>query len=297
MQEKKKKSEPSKEKEVSSYTSKYVPKPEGEDAQTTKEHKEWLQSATKIRKKGTDVVRKIDILMEKTLYDRRQKIVIENMPIAEVLEEYPWLKNDGLLKEFNRISHTNAQQQMLNFLSDYGDSLLRKMRLSEIQSPGILKELISEAKKGTGSNQKYLASCIAILSVTKLMGEKVENVLGNTIPEPCDAPVFIRYSGDFLSCTSFEMFVEGELVCESGDLVEVYVNYLAAYYVFNIVHPSSLQRTLAFMDKVVLKESNKVLMSVQKKVCTLIADLNVKSSMEKRKGSKGTPKNRKTNDS
>ena len=56
--------------------------------------------------------------------------------------------------------------------------------------------------------------------------EKAQCLVGHVVSEPKEAPVFIKYDGEFLTSTQFDIYVDGERVCEAGDYT---------------VHPSSLR--------------------------------------------------------
>ncbi|XP_076314707.1 uncharacterized protein LOC143227046 [Tachypleus tridentatus] len=63
-------------------------KPVGEDETSTEKHKEWMKTRLHCRKK--DDLCKVDLRMDKTLYDRR-KLVIDNTPVNEFIEHYTFL--------------------------------------------------------------------------------------------------------------------------------------------------------------------------------------------------------------
>ncbi|XP_076361582.1 uncharacterized protein LOC143252639 isoform X3 [Tachypleus tridentatus] len=63
-------------------------KPVKKDETSTEKHKEWMKTCLHCRKKGD--LCKVDLLMYKTLHDRR-KLVIDNTPVNEFIEHYPIL--------------------------------------------------------------------------------------------------------------------------------------------------------------------------------------------------------------
>ena len=236
-----------------------------------------MQTASKMRQKGKEVLKKVEFCMERTLHYRRQLIVIDGVPISDILEQFPWLKGPGLLKEFSRISVANIVQELLQFLSDYGECLLKKVNNSKTEVDGVLKELIENAHK-TKENEKYVASCIALLGVSFLLGEKCSNIVGENAADAQLAPVFIRYIGEFITCTDFDILIDSVVVFEGGDFVEAYTNYLAAFYVYNIEYAGSLLKTLVLMDRVILQENTKCASSLEKKVLSFISNLNTETN-------------------
>ena len=197
----------------------YLPeKPEGEDDASVKKHIEWMQTESKMRQKGKEVLKKVEFCMERTLHYRRQLTVIDGVPISDILEQFPWLKGPGLLKEFSRISVANIVQELLQFLSDYGECLLKKVNNSKTEVDGVLKELIENAHK-TKENEKYVASCIALLGVSFLLGENCSNIVRENAADAQLAPVFIRYIGEFITCTDFDILIDSVVVFEGGGIL------------------------------------------------------------------------------
>ena len=64
---------------------------------------------------------------------------------------------------------------------------------------------------------------IAILAIVAHFKD-AELVVGKTVPEPEQAPIFIQYLDDerFVTNTEFKLYVDAILVCESGDFVETF---------------------------------------------------------------------------
>ncbi|XP_076359038.1 sterile alpha motif domain-containing protein 3-like [Tachypleus tridentatus] len=77
-------------------------KPVGEDETSTEKHKQWMKTRLHCRKKGD--LCKVDLLMDKTLHDRR-KLTIYNTPVNELIEHYPFFvaSPPQLSNEFKRL--------------------------------------------------------------------------------------------------------------------------------------------------------------------------------------------------
>ncbi|RXG60260.1 hypothetical protein Avbf_14447, partial [Armadillidium vulgare] len=65
---------------------------EGENDCTIREHTEFLQLEFKKLRPNYD---RVNSSMTATLSDRRHKIVVDHSPIAEVIETWPWLKDEN----------------------------------------------------------------------------------------------------------------------------------------------------------------------------------------------------------
>ena len=60
---------------------------------------------------------KVTLLMDRTLHDRCNRVVEDNIPIAELLQQYPWIvSQEQLLKEFRHITDWNLTDQLLEML-------------------------------------------------------------------------------------------------------------------------------------------------------------------------------------
>ena len=80
-----------------------------------------------LRIKGADT-QKVDLGMDQTFHDRRQKLTFENMSIDDLINVYPWLQGDGIIREYARISDTNISVEIGLFLSSYLEGLLHKVK-------------------------------------------------------------------------------------------------------------------------------------------------------------------------
>ncbi|XP_076315639.1 uncharacterized protein LOC143228230 [Tachypleus tridentatus] len=91
-------------------------KPVGEDKTSTEKLKEWMKTRLHCRKKGD--LCKVDFLMGKTLHDR-MKLVIDNTPVNELVEHYPFLvvPPAQLLNEFKRLGNDAEKRNVQLCLS------------------------------------------------------------------------------------------------------------------------------------------------------------------------------------
>ena len=122
---------------------------------------------------------------------------------------------------------------------------------------------------------------------------RFNSFLGNTVGEARVAPVFIRCNmecGTFIMQDVFDIFVDGEQVCQVNNFILAYTCFIASFYIFNLVYPSKICRTMLLTDKIImeLKPSESGRMSKkdrenEKKVVNLIAKLNSKICSPTRK--------------
>lgn len=66
------------------------PQPEGEDSESIKLHREWLQDEKKSRRRSDRG--QVDRRMLLTFSERRDLVVNKSISVDELLEEYPWLE-------------------------------------------------------------------------------------------------------------------------------------------------------------------------------------------------------------
>ena len=118
-----------------------------------------------------------------------------------------------------------------------------------------IKTILQGSKTMTPDNKKYAICWVAILAFFAYFNEPLDNFMGNKFPEPQTAPVFIKVdtSKTFCDVTDFHIFVDGNEVCESGDLVGSFILYVASFFAFNISYPTSLKKSMTFVERIILK--------------------------------------------
>lgn len=268
-------------------------KPESEDTESSVRHVTWLQDAYKSRTKSD--MDKVNNLMDLTLYLRREEI-LRGANIKDVLKKYPWLQKSGenIHMEFERISKISIDMNVSQFLNDHGNAII-ELVVSKNPDNRIIQSLLSQ--RGT-DNDKYAASCVAVMGLAFLLKEDVASLVGQLkdIPEPEVAPVFIGFHDNqtpdrFVDLTTFFVYVEGVEVCECGDFIEAFQIYLCCFSIFNLSY-KSLMKTMSFVEKVVLKltgEPQKKVSKEEKSVITLISLLNTERQ-KKTKPKQAVPK-------
>ena len=267
----------------------YLPSaPESEDDESTQRHVKWLKGAIKSRK--SDDGAKVSSLMDLTLYHRR-KMSIDGASTAELAEEYPWLLKDTnqVLLEMRRISGLNIEEEMKCFLDKYGNAILRACRdkhMLHSNKNSIINHLAE--MKPCKDDEAYVAACIAILGVVLLLKEDPEQMMGLQVPEPAVSPVYIQFDGSperFSECTDFMLYVDGIPTVTCGDFIEATQVYVCSFYIFNLVQPQTIAKSLLFFDRVILgvkdSKSNvtKKQKDNQKRVVALLSMLNTLRSV------------------
>ena len=108
-------------------------------------------------------------------------------------------------------------------------------------------------------DDKYPASSLALMGTVLLFKEDLSLVVGghgHSVPEPAMSPVFLKHEvtdEHFLDASKFDVYVDGMKVVECNDFVEAMMVYTCMFYVFNLVHPKALIKTLLFFHKAILK--------------------------------------------
>ncbi|XP_076308735.1 uncharacterized protein LOC143224186 [Tachypleus tridentatus] len=132
------------------------------------------------RKKGD--LCKVDLLMDKNLHDRR-KLAIDNTPVNELIEHYPFLVASPaqLLNELKRLEN-DAEKGVSNFLSQYKDSVNSHLQDRNISPEN--KPLLAFLMKQS-SYMPDVKSSIAILSIPFLLKESERIMVGTEVWRTC----------------------------------------------------------------------------------------------------------------
>ena len=193
------------------------------------------------------------------------------------------MKNEReIIKEFKRLNSDGkgVEEIVSEFLSTYAQALLKHTKMAKYGA-GLLSTLLAIKTKNT-DHTKYITCSIALLCIMVHFKENADLVIGTVVPEPQQAPIFIKFTddGDFLNITDFYIYMDQIMVYESGDFIEAFIFYLASFYVFHISHPTGLKKSLYFMDRALLKLKDspkfKGSKGLDKKVISLISSLNAK---------------------
>lgn len=95
----------------------------------------------------------------------------------------------------------------------------------------------------------------ALLSIPVLLQEKVDDLLvkkskGTKLP----ATAIITYEQERITpSTTYNIYVEKELVGTWPTLLKAFAGLLATYYVFDLAYPKQCLKTLTFLQKFVAK--------------------------------------------
>ncbi|XP_076319943.1 sterile alpha motif domain-containing protein 3-like isoform X2 [Tachypleus tridentatus] len=223
---------------------------------------------------------KVDLLIDKTLHDRR-KLVIDNIPVNELKEHYPFLEPSQaqLLNEFKRLGN-DAEKGVSNFLSQYKDSVNSHLQHRNISPENNL--LLAFLMKQS-SHMPDVTSSIAIIGIPFLLKESESIMVGNEVREPGESSIYIQCGSISHFCDQkFKLYVDGFDICATEDFVEAFTMYVGSFYIFNFAFPTKLKKTFNFVERVVLKlynESRKITKSekdADRCVLQLLDLLNVK---------------------
>ncbi|XP_072176124.1 uncharacterized protein [Diadema setosum] len=197
-----------------------------EDDKSIEAHKQWLLTeGTKKRPNYEEV----DVRMTLTFSDRRNEIRKENIPIAQLKEEYPWLfKDDGieLLADFRRIHGSCGALQLLEKgLQTYARPLLLSYKgrclRTKLKRDEDLLSLIDDIEKLADEKAREDAEAkAAITAIPALLGES-NNIFRYQGDGDQTGGLAIFVSTDEsspLHSREFSLVVDGTSVCRVGDL-------------------------------------------------------------------------------
>ena len=77
---------------------------------------------------------------------------------------------------------------------------------------------------------------------------------------------------EIIKCSTYEIVVEGVVVCKAKDMLTAFETVLAMFYIFNLEYPKGLAATLTFFQKQIVGLNDQV--APITKVVNLIARLN-----------------------
>ncbi|XP_071508876.1 sterile alpha motif domain-containing protein 3-like [Diadema antillarum] len=254
-----------------------------EDDKSIEANKQWLLTeGTKKRPNYEEV----DVRMTLTFSDRRNEIIKENIPIAQLKEECPWLfKDDGieLLADFRRIHGSCGALQLLKKgLQTYARPLLlsykgRCLRTKLKRDEDLLSFLDDIEKLADEKAREDAEAKAAITAIPALLGES-NNIIIIIIGDGDQTgglAIFVSTDESSpLHSREFSLVVDGTSVCRVGDLLTAAACYLSAFYVFHLQYESTLQRTLEFCQIALFQVKDKC--PTDKHVLTFMTGLHRK---------------------
>jgi hypothetical protein len=232
------------------------PKPSGEDDNATGKHITALQVEYKSKNPNMD---RVNLLMKRTLHDRKKKIVEQAVSVQQIATEYPWLSSsEQLLQEYERITDKDIKKNVSEFLQEYAGETVVLFRGVKKYKENFINTIISTEGPGMAdADKKYGIECTALMAISVLLGEDVLDFVGSTVVEPRSAPAFIKCDMDetFQMQDVFQLHVDGQQLCQVADFITAYSCFVACFYVFNLQYISKMSRTICMllMDKIVAK--------------------------------------------
>ena len=143
------------------------PKPTGEDDNSTSKHQAALKVEFKSKNPNLD---RVNLLMQRTLYDRRQKVVDKGQSVGQLIEEYPWLARQ-LPEEYKRITDIDITLKVSEFLLEYATEVVTSFEGIKKNKEHFINTLIPKDENMTEAEAKYATECKALLAVSALLGE------------------------------------------------------------------------------------------------------------------------------
>lgn len=263
------------------------PLPDGEDSESIMRHISSMKEEYKSKKPNYE---KVNLLLNRTLHDRRKRIVTESASVKDIIEDYPFLTHSNqLLNEYKRITNADVFSAISAYLSESADEILDSFSGSRKFADHFLHSTLSDQEN---------KNTVALFAANILLGEDPLVYIGQNRPPPKEVPVYIKVdfkdAGDLFQQNLFEIYADGFKLCEASTLLTAYAVHVACYYIFNMQYCSASQKSMMLIEKIANVNSRDPITKKEKenkkKVISFIAKVN---SSPKGKNAKKKSKTRK----
>ncbi|XP_071811273.1 sterile alpha motif domain-containing protein 3-like isoform X3 [Apostichopus japonicus] len=233
----------------------YLPnRPETEDDASIDGHICWLQDEK--RKRQPDF-RGVSQSMALTLADRRTWIISspQTPSLADIKSKYPWLFDDiQLLTEMNRIQDGEVTffNSLRAGLGRYASGLIKACKGK--RAPHAFFMEATTEMEGYREEQKIkdTSNKAAFLAIPGLLQEDISLILVPACSETSN-PVYIKMDGDTPGITtSFKLMADGMVINSTDNVMKAIACWISSFYVFNFFYPSSISKSLCFIQRVIL---------------------------------------------
>ncbi|XP_066498799.1 sterile alpha motif domain-containing protein 3-like isoform X1 [Hoplias malabaricus] len=229
----------------------------GEDETSIDRHVKVLQDQYRRTQPDAHIVEE---QMRRTFVWRRNEIA-GGITVKDAVNKYPFLRSPhGLHQEMGRLH--KAMNVCRRFQVGFDHIVSSLLRLAEGKSP--LAKLHKEAREDALTEDlPGIDFRAALLMLPSLFREKLDSyiMLGEGEPSSpyptVQVPDDTEWTSVFTRRVTAVVKVDGLEVCRASGVEEGALSAFCAYYVFNMAYPSHLKNTLAFIQKYVLKISEK----------------------------------------
>ncbi|XP_048750341.2 uncharacterized protein LOC125662203 [Ostrea edulis] len=217
--------------------------------------------------------------MEITFPHHRELVVRQSISVKELIEKSPWLASrNELLREFERLE-PNTPSNVLADLLSVGLTKYRKgiVRLLKSKKKHDLLSQIEETSQHyrTEGQRSYADDCMALAELPVLFKEKTELLLIKD--ENAEQPMGIKFKKNIMTMDteSFIVYAEGTEVFKCDSFFEAYTGLLACIYVMNLAYPKGLEKTLLFVQNILIGlKDNAEKNSIDKRIVNVLSLIN-----------------------
>ncbi|XP_071820324.1 uncharacterized protein [Apostichopus japonicus] len=251
----------------------YLPqRQESEDDKSIESHIQWLRRENTKKKPHYS---RVTEAMSATFSDRRQLIVKEGVSVKQVQELYPWLfDEDEIILEFQRIGSSSITDLIHDGFTKYADAIVTTVK-NKKSRPNLVDKAIGDILKYKDESTRHEATkYAAVIAVPTLVNEKLENML-SVVDETHEVklPVIMEMFEGEEEVSSYTVKVDGFKVTESSNFMSAFAVYLATFYIFNLVYPTALKKTLNFYQRMILNIQDGL--PVDKTVMRVVEKINM----------------------
>ncbi|PIK49006.1 hypothetical protein BSL78_14112 [Apostichopus japonicus] len=135
----------------------------------------------------------------------------------------------------------------------YADAIAATVK-NKKSRPNLVDKAIGDIFKYKDESTRHEATkYAAVIAVPTLVNEKLENML-SVVDETHEVklPVIMEMFEGEEEVSSYTVKVDGFKVTESSNFMSAFAIYLATFYIFNLVYPTALKKTLNFHQRMIL---------------------------------------------
>ncbi|KAK3610586.1 hypothetical protein CHS0354_009026 [Potamilus streckersoni] len=228
--------------------------------------------------------------MNNTFDIRRNFINFEDPTVAIIRETYPYLfKERQILAEFERITEFDLDQTLQQYCVKNSGPIIELAK--HCPGTGALLKAADKIKLEQPDLKQYwdMVTCICLLP-TLLRENLVDCIIEIAEDAQVDAkgkivPVLVSRGSVFKS-DEFFLIIEEEVVQEYEEFTIAFENLFAAYWVFNMEYPQTLQNTYTFIQKAILKMKDNIPIPAQ---CKQLMNRLKRSEAQKKQRSRSKP--------
>lgn len=198
----------------------------------------------------------IQTYMDETFDIRRSFITIEMPSALAVKQTYPQLfSGRQMLAEFQRITNLDIDHLIQEYCVKHANNIITIAKY--ISGANIILRQAEEIKQQNAALKQYWDMVTALSLIPMLLKENfVEMVVEITEDQKVDpkgkiVPILIS-KGTIFRSDEFFLVIEEEIVQEFEEFTIAFATLFAAYWVFNMQYPKTLNNSYNFIQKAII---------------------------------------------